>query len=168
MAQAEATASVESAPALLPKVNLAVFGLPSRDHDAPGKSAHKTPSKGNKKATVEPAQGVSPSAKQTAKQTTATTGSGTTKSGPAGMPSSKPLLRYFVQFGSFQDHYRAEALRSKLAQQGYAVRIPTITNKASGQRWFSVRADFEELDKATEARNAFLTQGGPRPVLGKQ
>ncbi len=166
---AEVSASVESAPALLPKVNLAVFGLPSSNRDAPAQSADKAPIEAAKVAAVEPATDVSPSVKETA----VTTGSGATASVPAGTASSsdspsKPLPPYFVQFGSFQNHYHAQVLRDKLALQGYAVRIPTITNKTSGQQWFSVRADFKDLDQATAARNAYLTQGGPRPVLGRQ
>lgn len=168
----EVDTSVESAPALLPKVNLAVFALPSSN---PGTRsfADKAPMEDDKEVATKPAQGVSPSTKETTKQATAKFGLGSSKSSPTRTaPSNAPpinsLPRYFVQFGSFQNHYRAEALRNKLAQQGYSARIPTIVNKTSGRQWFSVRADFENLDKATEARNAFLTQGGPRPVLGKQ
>ncbi len=168
----EVDTSVESAPALLPKVNLAVFALPSSNPGARS-FADKAPMEDDKEVATKPAQGVSPSTKETTKQATATSGSGSSKSSPTRTaPSNAPpinsLPRYFVQFGSFQNHYRAEALRDKLAQQGYSARIPTIVNKTSGRQWFSVRADFEDLDKATEARNAFLTRGGPRPVLGKQ
>jgi len=78
------------------------------------------------------------------------------------------LEGYYLQFGSFQDQMRAKALQDRLAKKGYVVRIPTIANNASGDRWYSVRVDFTSLNDATKARDTYLKQEGTRPVLGKQ